>query len=771
MASESNAVQLIDYEGNFTIDMREFLKTRKMTKGLDYNTVGIIGCQSTGKSTILNLLFGTDFRTMDSTRGRSQTTQGIWLSKALEKDVLVLDLEGTDSKERGEDRTTFEHTSALFTLALADILVVNMWTSDVGRYTASNYPLLKTIFEINLKLFAQQSSRKVIFLLRDFNEQETPLQHLSSMIETDIAQIWTEIQKPEQYKFNKPSDFFEVEFATLSHKVYRFEDFKKDAEDFKRRFYDTDAEDFLFKNINRDLPLDGFPNYVEEVWTQVKSHKELNIPSQKQMVANFRCGEIKVDALKSVEGLIGELARTSEKSFNKNFDDVCKLICKKAMNEYEKLGQYYNTTQAYEERREELKRDLANALKPCFDAQIRYIKQTILKNVKEALKAEFPKGKAKLNFNVKADAIKERALQDFEEAATRVQILPDWNLDITKSEFEDIVDEEVSFFRHDQKKNLITETKNLLKNQLEPEVSRIFSEFAPDMWHQVATCRYQIMEKIEAECCEILNGMGADDDKIRQVLDEVSQTSFDSVKKKVDKISSSLEFHLKQHFNRVFNQDAKGFPRKWNQMEASGIEALYKQALQSCESGLDAFQVMKISKDWRDLPSQANEYKEEQERAAEVTTETPTPTGEEDDIDLDAIDQDDNLVTPGGPQDTRTGFRRSQTLFDEHENNYEKIVGVDILQKIRAELRAYAQNCLENAQERRVQKIGSVWIWLFVFFLARHDVWSVLTSLTSLYVLIPLIGVISVGKAMKMDILVMAFVRNFAESKGVNLPF
>ena len=40
----------------------------------------------------------------DSTGSRQQTTKGIWLNRNAEGNLLVLDIEGTDSKERGEQR-------------------------------------------------------------------------------------------------------------------------------------------------------------------------------------------------------------------------------------------------------------------------------------------------------------------------------------------------------------------------------------------------------------------------------------------------------------------------------------------------------------------------------------------------------------------------------------------------------------------------------------------------------------------------------------------
>ena len=91
--------------------------------------MAIIGSQSSGKSTLLNHLFETHFAVMSEEVGRGQTTQGIWLSNSLKQKVLILDCEGTDSKERGEERLKFENCSSLFALAMADVLVINMWTN------------------------------------------------------------------------------------------------------------------------------------------------------------------------------------------------------------------------------------------------------------------------------------------------------------------------------------------------------------------------------------------------------------------------------------------------------------------------------------------------------------------------------------------------------------------------------------------------------------------------------------------------------------------
>jgi GTPase Era involved in 16S rRNA processing len=125
--------------------------------GFNYHLISVFGSQSTGKSTLLNHLFGTDFNVMSETE-RRQTTKGIWMSKNKNKtasmtdNILVMDVEGTDGRERGEDQD-FERKSALFALATSEVLIVNIWEHQVGLYQGANMGLLKTVFEVNLQLF------------------------------------------------------------------------------------------------------------------------------------------------------------------------------------------------------------------------------------------------------------------------------------------------------------------------------------------------------------------------------------------------------------------------------------------------------------------------------------------------------------------------------------------------------------------------------------------------------------------------------------------
>lgn len=144
---------------NPSLDLSKYLSYEKITPtGFNYHLISVFGSQSTGKSTLLNYLFGTDFNVMDES-DRRKTTKGIWLStnkqqsdNKMADNILVMDVEGTDGRERGEDQD-FERKSALFALATSEVLIVNIWEHQVGLYQGANMGLLKTVFEVNLQLF------------------------------------------------------------------------------------------------------------------------------------------------------------------------------------------------------------------------------------------------------------------------------------------------------------------------------------------------------------------------------------------------------------------------------------------------------------------------------------------------------------------------------------------------------------------------------------------------------------------------------------------
>eukprot|EP00917_Polyrhabdina_sp_WS-2016_P024268 GHVP01052617.1.p1 GENE.GHVP01052617.1~~GHVP01052617.1.p1 ORF type:complete len:176 (-),score=29.42 GHVP01052617.1:50-505(-) len=150
---------------------------------------------------------------MKAENGIQQTTRGIWMQTVSHdcgngepKPLVVIDVEGTDSRERGDDRRSLENRFALLSLALGDVVIINMNVSAVGTATGSCVSLLNTVLNANFRLF-QNESRLVPTILaifiRDHFPGQTPIQRISEQLSISIEKIQTEIQNELNSKFNE----------------------------------------------------------------------------------------------------------------------------------------------------------------------------------------------------------------------------------------------------------------------------------------------------------------------------------------------------------------------------------------------------------------------------------------------------------------------------------------------------------------------------------------------------------------------------------------
>lgn len=109
---------------------------------------------------------------------------------------VILDIEGADSRERWEEKSKYEKSTALFGLVLSNVLIVNLWIQEIGRFSACNYETLKLIFELNLRFFKSDQSKKLLFVIRDFREDEN-LEYIEGILRGDVEKMWADIKKPE----------------------------------------------------------------------------------------------------------------------------------------------------------------------------------------------------------------------------------------------------------------------------------------------------------------------------------------------------------------------------------------------------------------------------------------------------------------------------------------------------------------------------------------------------------------------------------------------
>lgn len=372
--SSSASTQLIDADGHFVGTLPVCDADAHLTS---YRTVAVVGCQSGGKSTLLNRVFGTTFPVLDAPlRGRRRTTLGVWAaiapatgggrgdydssrpssssssSSSSTRRYVVLDVEGTDSRERGEGAKTFENRTTLFTLALSDCVLVNMWAHDIGRYSAANYELFDTVFAHALALrqrwqrqtadadgegrsrdngggknnngggagAALLSGRpvNVVIVVRDHDGESLP-SDIKRVLMGDLRNIWEGLRAGDVAL----EEVFSIDVVTLPHMTYAAGAFDVGVKDLAHKFHcllfspnaaataasatqqgrrrqrQQEQQKTMMSRRQCLAPLGGFDALADQVWTAVSDcagggllKNGLDLPRQAALAAYYKCGEI-----------------------------------------------------------------------------------------------------------------------------------------------------------------------------------------------------------------------------------------------------------------------------------------------------------------------------------------------------------------------------------------------------------------------------------------------------------------------------------------------
>ncbi|KAI8904239.1 RHD3/Sey1 [Powellomyces hirtus] len=536
-----------------------------VSRGFDYNVVAVFGSQSTGKSTLLNRLFGTNFDVMDEV-SRQQTTKGIWVSKAKDADLLVLDVEGTDGRERGEDQD-FERKSALFSIAIAEVLLVNMWENQVGLYNGANMGLLKTVFEVNLQLFQQKGSPKtcLFFVIRDFTGV-TPIENLAGSLMKDLERIWAGLIKPPGKEGSLISDFFEFNFAGLPHKVYALQAFNAEAQKLKNRFYDKQDPAYTFKpTFHKHIPADGFPQFAEAIWEKIVTNRDLDLPTQQQLLAQYRCDEIMRVAYEAFAVEIkqyrnqlesGKVLETLGKETQQHFMT--------ALEAFDQDGSRYNK-EVYQKKRGEFKDKMSQALHVYYVQQLRNLHKRSLQIFNERL-SEKMRGDDS-DFALKLRESRQEAESYYTRVSEASKLLEaDWDGDEYFSQFQAEIDDIATQKRTEAMNRVVKNLDRYISQNLIEPVEVLLNDGPTDVWKKIFATFTQTLEKAETQLAKQLAGFDSSADEIATSVREMKYQAWDLMQKTIKDEFADVKVleRLRHRFETRFRYDESGVPRVWS---------------------------------------------------------------------------------------------------------------------------------------------------------------------------------------------------------------
>lgn len=588
-----DAIQVINEEKKFNTNIMEYITkcTPSSIIGNNYHIISVFGSQSTGKSTLLNKLFNTNFDVMDETR-RQQTTKGIWLAYSpsvnttktavsqknpqLNENIFVMDVEGTDGRERGEDQD-FERKAALFALSTSEVLIINIWETQIGLYQGANMGLLKTVFEVNLTLFGKSklndsSNHKVLllFVIRD-HLGVTSKENLAATVTQDLVKMWDSLSKPSELTSLEFSDFFDISFHTLGHKVLQPEKFIDDVNLLGDRVVDHSNTDYIFKpEYHHNIPIDGWTMYAANCWDQIDNNKDLDLPTQQILVAKFKCDEI---ANNVYEEFLGKFEHhlAESKAVKDNSIDFKELgllfvdLRNDSLENYDISASRYTST-VYESKRKLLNDKLVEKFKEIFEI---YNNILVASNIKQFTTA-LSLGKKSLpgkNFQEGVDILKTKTLGAYTENLKDISLGGSILFDGHQQKINDKLDNLIKKQQYIELNNVINKANKKLFNGLNKSIVFELNDLNETTWDNVLakfnSLNQESLSKFADEEGGFDFGLGTSEEINKEVVERIKfknwQKFYESIHKYISK--DTLVNLLQDRFDDKFRYDENGLPK------------------------------------------------------------------------------------------------------------------------------------------------------------------------------------------------------------------
>lgn len=573
------STHLIDGDGTFNVDgLESFMKEVKLAEcGLSYAVVSIMGPQSSGKSTLLNHLFNTNFREMDAFKGRSQTTKGIWMARCagIEPCTIVMDLEGTDGRERGEDDTAFEKQSALFALAVSDIVLINMWCHDIGREQAANKPLLKTVFQVMMRLFSPRKTT-LMFVIRD--KTRTPLENLEPVLREDIQKIWDSVPKPQAHKETPLSEFFNVEVVALSSYEEKEEQFKEQVASLRQRFFHSIAPGGLAGDRRGVVPASGFSFSAQQIWKVIKENRDLDLPAHKVMVATVRCEEIANEKYSSFVANEEwcELEEAVQSHPVPGFGKKLSSILDSCLSDYDAEATYFEDN-VRSAKRKQLEEKLLQLVQPAYQSMLGHIRSGTLDKFKDAFDHALKGGQG---FAMAARDCTVSFMKHFDEKCADVIIKQaNWDTARVRDKLLRDIEAHVAAVRTAKLSELTTLYESKLKEALSGPVEALLDGASDDTWPAIRKLLRRETETAVTGCSAALSGFKMDEETKDIMLSRLEDYARGVVEAKAKEEAGRVLIRMKDRFTTLFSHDSDSMPRVWTGKE--DIRAITKTARSS----------------------------------------------------------------------------------------------------------------------------------------------------------------------------------------------
>lgn len=461
----------------------------------------------------------------------------------------------------------------------------------------------------------------LFFVIRDFIGT-TPLGSLQKTLLEDMSRLWSSISKPAGLETSTIHDYFDFQFYGLPHKGYQPEKFVAEVRKLGTRFREgikdprRDALKGEFSEggvflpeYHRRIPADGFARYAEGIWDQIVNNKDLDLPTQQELLAQFRCDEILRDVMIGFDEAIipfeekqAAAVRLGEAEVLGGLGSAMRTARGKTVKKFEVEASRYHKG-VYQRKRADLESKVDTRLKALLHGQLSAAHKSGIREFSEAVTAAVKAGQkqgASYDFAEIVNKEVKVALEKFEEIA-RATVVEGTTWSDYKQQlslYEKELAEVSGRLRREEMRRLATRVERWVQSRLGESVGLEFNSLgsgkaggrAPEagekpsekaFWDRVWNLFVETVLEAEKRFTDRASSFDASLEEVDVGLWRLRRKSWGVLRAKVEEemMEGNLLLKLRENFEDKFRYDDAGVPRIWRPTD--DIEGVYTRARES----------------------------------------------------------------------------------------------------------------------------------------------------------------------------------------------
>ena len=422
---------------------------------------------------------------------------------------------------------------------------------------------------------------------------------------------------------SKIEHYFDFAFAALPHKILQPERFVTEVAKLGTRFReghrdlkrdllrgDQELEGGVFlPEYHRRIPADGFSIYASGVWDQIVNNKDLDLPTQQELMAQFRCDEISREVLAVFDEAIMpfenkqiEAAQAGRPVLLNGLGAAMRTGRMKALKTFEAEASRYHKG-VFMRKRSELESKVDGRLKALFQGQLSAAHKLGVKTFGEAVISSVKDGQKKgssYDFGEIVERVKGNVVSGFEKEAKNVLVegAPWSSYQREMALFRKELDEVTGQLRREEMRRLAVRVERWVRSRLGESVGLEFNALgsgrggsgAPeegvqpaekDIWDRIWMVFIKTVEEAERRFSDRAKSFDASPEEVEVGLWRLRRKSWGALRAKIDEemMEGNLLLKLRENFEDKFRYDEAGVPRIWRPTD--DIEGIYTKARES----------------------------------------------------------------------------------------------------------------------------------------------------------------------------------------------